>query len=155
MYFVVAFHRKNSKVWEEKLQPRRGRFVQAVFFIMSHSWSFGHFFNLFLGNLQRKGKKFPEHLSLSSKERRSPDFPTNRNKTETNKTYSKTILIPRNDERLSKGFWRNSKFAIIRFFLECNLIMDPVVYLKSPVWDFGGGSWLWNWSELNVVLLQI
>ena len=27
---------------------------------------------------------------------------------------------------------------------------DPVVYLMSPVWDFGGGSWLWNWTELNL-----
>ena len=25
-------------------------------------------------------------------------------------------------------------------------LKDPVVYLKSPVWDFGGGSWPWNWN---------
>jgi len=23
----------------------------------------------------------------------------------------------------------------------------PAVYLRSPVWDFGGGSYVWNWTE--------
>ena len=28
-------------------------------------------------------------------------------------------------------------------------LKDPVVYLRSPVWDFEGGSYAWNWGKLN------
>ena len=28
---------------------------------------------------------------------------------------------------------------------------DPVVYLESPIWDFGSRSWPWNWIELKQV----
>ena len=28
-----------------------------------------------------------------------------------------------------------------------NSTKDPAVHLKSPVWDFGGGSWPWNWTD--------
>ena len=27
---------------------------------------------------------------------------------------------------------------------------DPVLYLKSPVCDFEGGSWPWTWTELKI-----
>ena len=32
-------------------------------------------------------------------------------------------------------------------------LKDPVVYLKSPVWDFWGGPWLWNcnWTETELM----
>ena len=29
-------------------------------------------------------------------------------------------------------------------------LKDPVVYLKSRVWDSGGGSWPWNWNWTEV-----
>jgi len=37
----------------------------------------------------------------------------------------------------------------IKFYVSRDQFKEnPAVYLKSPVWDFAGGSWAWNWTEL-------